>query len=267
MSYARGITHGVALGAGLMFLLDPRRGGARRAYVRDKSVRASHELEDAARVGARDLAHRIEGAIARLLTPDDPVIEDVLVARVRARLGHVCSHPHAVQVNAKGDGWIELKGPVLADEKQHVLSAIGHVRGVEEIDDDLEVHARADVPALQCEHHHPRRRALARIWTPATRLVVGAGAAALAVGSLLLGRPLGILLGGAGALRVARSVEQRNLPRRVRRVQVLRQGAEAREARAAEEKAEKEEEARGPITTTEAQAPEEAAAPESVVPT
>lgn len=213
MRYARGITHGVALGAGLMFLLDPRQGGARRAYVRDKSIRASHELEEAARVGARDLSHRIEGAVARLLTrTEERVSPDVLVARVRARLGHVCTHPHAIQVKSKGDGWIELKGPVLADEKGHVLTAIGHVRGVEEIDDDLEVHARADIPALQCEHRPSRRNALVRLWTPATRLVVGAGAAALAIGSLVLGHPLGVLLGGAGALRIARSIEQRNLP-------------------------------------------------------
>ncbi len=215
MNYARGMTHGLALGAGLMFLMDPRQGSARRAYVRDKSIRASHELEDAARVGARDLAHRIEGTIARVFTrSDEPVLGDVLVARVRSRLGHVCTHPHAVEVAAKGDGCIELKGPILAEEKQHVLSAIGHVRGVHEIDDDLEVHPRADISALQCVHRRPRRSELARMWTPATRLVVGAGAVGVALASLVLGHPLGILLGGIGALRVARSMEQRNLPMR-----------------------------------------------------
>src|SRR5688572_6190803 len=125
MDYARGITHGLALGVGLMFLLDPRQGGARRAYVRDKSVRAAHEVERAAEVGTRDLAHRIEGAIARVFASGRNHVEpDVLVARVRARLGHVCSHPHAIEVASKGDGYVELKGPILADEVSRVLDAV-----------------------------------------------------------------------------------------------------------------------------------------------
>jgi hypothetical protein len=206
ISEARLLTYGIAAGAGLMFVLDPRQGGARRALIRDKSLRALHEVEGAAAVGSRDMAHRLEGAAARLRGvrgKREDVPDDVLVARVRAKLGHVCSHPHAIQVNAKGNGCIELKGPVLAKEARSVLSAVAHVPGVRLLDDDLERHAHAsEVPALQ--GRPARRPPLARLWTPAVRLVLGAGAASVAIASLVKGNPLGFVLGGGSVLALAR---------------------------------------------------------------
>jgi hypothetical protein len=200
------LTYGIALGAGVMFLLDPRQGGARRALIRDKSLRALHEMEDAAAVGSRDMAHRVEGAVARArgVVRRDQVDDDVLVARVRAKLGHFCSHPHAIQVNAKGGGCIELKGPILMKEADEVLGAISRVRGVRMIDDDLERHQHTDdVPGLQGEP--VRRAAYARMWTPAVRLVLGIGALGVAVGALIKGSPLGLVAGGGSVLALARS--------------------------------------------------------------
>jgi hypothetical protein len=205
------LTYGIALGAGVMFLLDPRQGGARRALIRDKSLRALHEVEGAAAVGSRDMAHRVEGMVARVrgVGRRDEVDDDVLVARVRAKLGHLCSHPHAIQVSAKGNGCIELKGPILAKEVDEVLSAIAHVPGVRVIDDDLERHRHADdVPALQGEP--VRRPVLARLWTPAVRLVLGAGAAGLALASLVRGNVVGLLAGGGSMLAIARSSTRGN---------------------------------------------------------
>jgi hypothetical protein len=207
ISEARLLTYGIAVGAGLMFVLDPRQGGARRALIRDKSLRALHDVEGAAAVGSRDMAHRLEGAAARvrgLGGKRRDVPDDVLVARVRAKLGHVCSHPHAIAVNSKGHGCIELKGPVLAREAASVLSAISRVPGVRMLDDDLERHPHAaDVPGLQGEP--VRRPALARMWTPAVRLVLGLGAASVAAASLVKGNPLALVLGGGSVLALARS--------------------------------------------------------------
>lgn len=207
-SEARLLTYGIALGAGLMYLLDPRQGGARRALIRDKSLSAIRDVEDAASVGTRDMAHRLEGARARVLgfagRREQEVDDDVLVARVRAKLGHVCSHPHAIQVKSKGDGCIELKGPILANEARHTLFTISRVRGVRMLDDDLERYAHpGDVPALQGE---PVKRPLfATLWTPATRLVLGLGATTLALASFIRGNPLGLVAGGGSVLALARS--------------------------------------------------------------
>lgn len=214
MSDARGFGYGLLAGVGLMFLFDPRQGGARRAIVRDKSRRAVREVEEALDIGTRDLAHRIEGAIVSVLSPPHvDVPDDVLVARVRARLGHVCSHAHAIQVIAKGDGCIELKGPVIASERDRIVRAVSHVRGVRAIDDDLEVHATpGSHPSLQGAAHGTRG-AMA-LWTPATRLALGLTSAGIALSSILRGSAGGVMLGGAAVLAIARSMTSR-LPQRM----------------------------------------------------
>lgn len=235
MREARAFTYGIALGAGVMFLMDPRQGGARRARIRDKSVRAVHELETAAAIGARDITHRAEGLVHRLRSynKDVDVPDDVLVERVRAVLGHVCSHPHAIQVVAKGDRCIELKGPVLSAELDDVLSAVSRVPGVETIDNDLEPHETSEnVPALQ--GGIVRRRKM-RV-SPGTKLIGGSIAAMFALASLFRGHPVGFLIGGITALAFARSVNARGswqplrmLDRRRRRPRALSQPREKQE--------------------------------------
>jgi hypothetical protein len=190
-----------------MFLLDPRQGGARRAYVRDKSTSALSDVGEAVAIGKRDLSNRAEGVIASLLSTrhHERVADEVLVDRVRARLGHVCSHARTIAVVAKGNGCVELKGPVLADEHRRIVRAVSHVPGVREIDDDLDVHETAgDIASLQGEHTPVHR--IVRAWTPATRLLIGMGTMGLAIASLFRGHPLAFLLGGAGVLAVARSI-------------------------------------------------------------
>ena len=55
---------GVALGAGLMYILDPDQGRRRRALLRDKLVSASNKASDAAGKTSRDLSNRAQGVIA-----------------------------------------------------------------------------------------------------------------------------------------------------------------------------------------------------------
>ena len=52
---------GIALGAALMYFLDPDRGHRRRALVRDQAVHLKHEAEDAASGKAQDLQNRARG--------------------------------------------------------------------------------------------------------------------------------------------------------------------------------------------------------------
>jgi hypothetical protein len=209
MGEAKAFGLGLAVGAGLALVLDPRGGAARRARIRDKSLRAVHEVEHAASIGARDLAHRVEGAVARARQfeehvrsePDVPA--ELLVERVRAMLGHACSHPHAIHVVARSGGRVELSGPILASEREHVIVAVFRVDGVRAIDDRLEPHAHADVPVLQGGQERRRRRV---VMPPALKLAMGAVAAAFAASSLLAGRPLGAVLGGATVLALAENM-------------------------------------------------------------
>ncbi len=64
MRHPISFTKGLLVGAGLMYLFDPRQGRRRRALVRDRAVRAGHEIEDELEGRARDLGHRAKGRAA-----------------------------------------------------------------------------------------------------------------------------------------------------------------------------------------------------------
>lgn len=63
---AGGIGLGLALGAGLMYFLDPERGNRRRALVRDRVVHYGHVVEDSVSSTARDLGNRAKGVVAEV---------------------------------------------------------------------------------------------------------------------------------------------------------------------------------------------------------
>jgi hypothetical protein len=142
---------GAALGAGLVYLLDPQSGRRRRALFRDKVIRASHLTRDALDATTRDALNRSRGVLAasRARWQSEDVADEVLVERVRAKIGRVCSHPHAIDVRV-AHGNITLRGPILANEAHAVLSTTQGVRGVKAVMNQMDLHETADgVPALQ----------------------------------------------------------------------------------------------------------------------
>lgn len=56
------------LGAGLMYFFDERSGRRRRAFVRDKMIRLSHEMQDACDTIQRDVQNRWRGLAAGDMT-------------------------------------------------------------------------------------------------------------------------------------------------------------------------------------------------------
>ncbi|MEZ0227179.1 MAG: BON domain-containing protein, partial [Planctomycetota bacterium] len=114
----------VGTGAGLMYLLDPERGRRRRALLRDKAAHGAREVRRALGLASRDLVNRSRGVVAevRHKIESGDADDDVLIERVRARIGHVASHPHAIHVEAE-DGHVTLTGPILADEVVPVVEA------------------------------------------------------------------------------------------------------------------------------------------------
>lgn len=142
---------GAAAGSALMFMLDPGSGRRRRALVRDQAVRATRKTREELDATARDLANRTSGlgAAAKQRWSNSSVSDQKLVERVRAKLGHVCSHPRAIEVEAH-DGRITLRGPVLSSEATGVLSTAGAVPGVTSVHSELDVHDSPDgISALQ----------------------------------------------------------------------------------------------------------------------
>ena len=148
---------GMGLGAGLLFILDPQLGGARRAWVRDKMGRGVHVFGRFLDRRVRDLRNRAQGRVAELRASGEQVNDDLLVERVRAQIGHVLSHPAAIEIIAS-DGLVIVRGPVLEGEREKIEHRLSETRGVRDYRVDVESHPTAEgVPSLQGESRSPRR--------------------------------------------------------------------------------------------------------------
>jgi hypothetical protein len=143
LSLARLVGTSFAFGAGLTYFFDPRSGGRRRALARDQINHFRHVLSVTLRRDLRDLGNRARGLAkdAQHLMANETVDDQVLIERVRSKLGHVYSHARSIEVNAKGNGEIELRGPIDASEHAKVVSSLRLVPGVRAIDDDLDLQA------------------------------------------------------------------------------------------------------------------------------
>jgi hypothetical protein len=188
----RALLAGAAVGAAVAYMLDPDRGGRRRALVRDKIVRGAHVTRRALDATARDIANRSRGIASATRTrwSGEAVDDWRLVERVRAKLGRVCSHPRAIDIDAR-DGEITLRGPILVDEADDVLTMAETMPGVRSVVNELEPHDSAQgIPSLQGAGRLGQSGVdvFQRTWAPATRALVAAAA----------------LAGGAAALAYAR---------------------------------------------------------------
>jgi osmotically-inducible protein OsmY len=180
---------GAGIGAGIMYFADPREGTRRRARLREMTVHAVHTLNDVAGMTSRDVQHRVSGLAARALShviEEEPPSDDVVVARVRARLGRLVSHPGTIEVTAN-NGTVTVSGPIFEAEVEQLLEGVGAVAGVKAIENRLEAHRDAGhVSALQGPgpREVPRMPASWRRWSPTARLIAGmAGLALVALSS------------------------------------------------------------------------------------
>jgi uncharacterized membrane protein len=201
---------GIVVGAGAMYLLDPDRGARRRSLLRDRGVHASHTIGGQVSAAARDTRNRTAGLAARLEDRfrRDEATDEVIEQRARAALGRAVSHPGAVTVTAS-QGIVTLTGQVLADEVSGLLLRVARVRGVNEVRNELEIHADADdVPSLQGAG---RASDAAGSWPPVTRLLVGTAGVLLTAQGVRHGGASGAALGAAGVGLLARAMIQRPL--------------------------------------------------------
>jgi uncharacterized membrane protein len=208
---------GLSFGVSLAYLLDPDRGRRRRARVRDSVVHHAIETQKALGTTARDVRNRVSGTAARFgrAFRHDRTSDDVLVPRVRAEMGRVVSHPHAIEVSAEG-GVVTLRGPILSGEARRLLAAVRRVPGVVKVVNQLEPHQQADhVPALQGGRMRRNSRVdlLQPRWSPTTRLLVGAGGAGLATYGATRRDVPGWLLTTGGAMLVVRAAANLDIQR------------------------------------------------------
>ena len=191
---------GLGIGVALMYFCDPARGRARRARLRNMAEHARAKERRFLAKAARDANHRVRGAVERVWHPSSKEVSDeVLDARIRSHLGRAPGHVGALQVSVR-DSVVTLRGAALMSEANNLVKLVKAVPGVREVEDELERHASADVPALQ--RTLPVR---AGMWPPSVQLGAIATGAALTAWGLFARRGVtGALLatvGGALAMR------------------------------------------------------------------
>jgi hypothetical protein len=169
---------GVGLGAALMYAFDPDRGKRRRALVRDKLVSSTETAVDAASATARDLRNRAQGLYASVTSSTEDASDEVLVARVRSKMGRVVSHPSAIEVTA-AEGQVTLSGPILAHELNDLLTTTEKIPGV--------MNRPGDRFELMQEN-----------WSPTARLLTGAAGGALVVHGISRRNPACLIAGSLG---------------------------------------------------------------------
>lgn len=205
---------GAAFGAVAMYFLDPDRGRRRRALYQDKIHSLTVRASDAIDVAMRDFGNRLEGIQARMNrllsqrndTPDDQVV----VARVRAKLGRVVSHPHAIKVAAQR-GHLVLSGPILAHEKSDLLAGVRTVHGVSDVEDKLEAYEQPNgIARLQGRRERARAEFLQETWAPAMRGIAVVGGGVLGSYGLMQRKVSGMTLAGVGLILFMRGLS--NLP-------------------------------------------------------
>jgi uncharacterized membrane protein len=205
---------GGVLGAAVMYFFDPQSGRRRRARTGDRVVHAAKVANEAGRITARDTVQRAHGVLAgtKRLFRREEVADDTLADRVRAALGRVVSHPHAIEV-AVDQGHVGIAGPILAEEVRSLLRTVRAVAGVRGVSDHLTVHPEAgSIPALQGGSPRDQRFELLQdYWSPATRLLAGALGAGLMLRSAHERGLWGALLGVAGGGLLARAVSNYDL--------------------------------------------------------
>jgi uncharacterized membrane protein len=203
-----------ALGALSMYYYDPERGRRRRALVHDQINSAVVQSCNAVDVASRDLGNRLEvmrGQASGMLSgpnanADDRVIEE----RVRATIGRAVSNSRAISVTVH-QGRVDLSGAVLSGEKQSLINAAYHVRGVKDVEDNLETHDTPDgVPSLQ-GLGASNVLAAQDNWPPALRAGSIIGAIVLGIYALTKRTPAKLLLSIASVALATRSTTDKPL--------------------------------------------------------
>lgn len=209
---------GLGLGAGLTYFFDPQRGRRRRASVRDTMTHVAHVTGNAVGKTSRDVSNRVRGFVSEVprTFKGATVSDEVLVERVRAKLGRVISHPRAIGVTAV-QGRVTLSGLILSSEVDRLLKAVSAGRGVAGIENRLEAHEDAtDIPSLQggTLRSGETSEFMQTTWSPTARLLAGVAGGALALYGMrrrgIIGASLG-LLGGSLFTRGLTNLEMREL--------------------------------------------------------
>jgi len=134
------ITAAFAAGALAMYYLDSTMGPRRRALVRDKVAGLAQDAADVAESTGKRMVDRAKGVMATgnpdRVSSTEPQNDAQLRERVRSRMGHLVSHPRAIEVSVE-EGVVRLTGQVLVQELDGLLSQLKDMPGVRKVHNAL----------------------------------------------------------------------------------------------------------------------------------
>ncbi|MNT81345.1 hypothetical protein D3C72_2209350 [compost metagenome] len=108
--------------------------------LKDQAVHYRLSGGDRVMKRSRHLRNRAKGLLAemrRRTQTDEPVSDDLLIARVRSKMGLVVTRPRAIEVSCES-GRVILSGPIPAPEVDRLLQTVSNVPGVEIVENWLE---------------------------------------------------------------------------------------------------------------------------------
>lgn len=205
------LLYGLAGGFVLAYFLDPTSGRRRRADAMNRATGRYNGGRKFLDKASRDLVNKTVGSLRglrktlRRREEGEHLSKDLIVARVRSVLGHHVSHPKAVHVGYE-DGRVFLRGNILEDEFERVMSALNFVPGLTEIANELEVRAAGDIEEGLSSLVDGRESDSAGTMTPATRLILGTLGLILAVDGFRKRSARGSAEGTLGSMLLARSL-------------------------------------------------------------
>ena len=209
----------VGLGAGLMYFLDPQYGTRRRALVRDKANSWVNSMDNFLDGANEDMRNRTRGVLAEMSArlSDQGAPDWILEERVRSNLGRLAGHARSIDIRADG-GRILLSGPALRENADLIVKTAARTRGVHEVENQLQIFDDAsDIPALQGTSSSTNRALpewKQQNWSPAMRLLSGAGGSLLTLYSMRrkgLMKPILSTAGLALATRGVTNLDPRSL--------------------------------------------------------
>ena len=131
-----------AAGALAMFCLESLFMRRRRARIGETIASTSRRALRAGRQTATHVAGQMKGVVATgnldRVSSREPEDDAKLRERVMARLGHLVSHPGAIEVSVTA-GIVRVSGQVLAQELDGLLTQLTHLPGVHKVHNALGV--------------------------------------------------------------------------------------------------------------------------------
>ena len=130
---------GLGLGAGLMYLCDPDRGRSRRSKLKGEASGLLHRGEGRVEKHGKDLLNRVRGfavKVAEEIAPQEQPTDELLLERIRGKMGHILANPHGVHVRVE-NGVVTLEGKLDHPERHHLKEEIRAMAGVKRLNAHL----------------------------------------------------------------------------------------------------------------------------------